>query len=105
LTIMRGTQAVLIVVAVLVARAPWRVRPAFVPAILLIGLLDMGGNAFFIAARQAGELAVAATLSSLYPVGTIILAALLLRERIGGQHAVGIVLAATAVVLIAAGAS
>jgi drug/metabolite transporter (DMT)-like permease len=105
LTIMRGTQAVLIVATVLVARAPWRVRPALIPAVLLIGLLDMGGNAFFIAARQAGELAVAATLSSLYPVGTIILAALLLRERIGRQHAIGIVLAATAVILIASGAS
>ena len=105
LTIMRGTQAVIIVAVVLAVRAPWRLRPTLVPAVLLIGLLDMGGNAFFIAARQAGELAVAATLSSLYPVGTVILAALLLQERIGRQHAVGIVLAAVAVALIASGAA
>jgi drug/metabolite transporter (DMT)-like permease len=105
LTIMRGTQAVIIVVVILVGRAPWRMKPLLVPAVLLIGLLDMGGNAFFIAARQAGELAIAATLSSLYPVGTVVLAALLLRERIALQHAAGILLAATAVALIASGAS
>jgi drug/metabolite transporter (DMT)-like permease len=105
LTIMRLAQAVAIVGFILVGRSAWRVRPTLVPAVLLIGLLDMGGNAFYIAARQAGELAVAATLSSLYPVTTVILAALLLRERITLAHAAGILLAAVAVGLIASGAA
>ncbi len=105
LTIMRGTQVVILVTVVLVGRRPWRMAPRLVPAVLLIGLLDMGGNAFFIVARQAGDLAVASTLSSLYPVTTVILAAIVLRERIGRQHAVGILLAATAVALIASGAA
>jgi drug/metabolite transporter (DMT)-like permease len=105
LAILRATQAALIIAFIVVARPAWRLPGSLVPAVLLIGLLDMGGNAFFIAARQSGELAVAATLSSLYPVTTTILAAVILRERIGRAHAVGIVAAGIAVALIAAGAA
>jgi drug/metabolite transporter (DMT)-like permease len=100
LTIMRAVQVLLLVASILVLRPAWRLPSTLVPAVLLIGLLDMGGNAFYIAARQSGDLAIAATLSSLYPVGTVILAAIFLRERIGRGHAVGIVLAAIAVALI-----
>jgi drug/metabolite transporter (DMT)-like permease len=105
LAILRATQALLVIAFIVVARPAWRLPGSLVPAVLLIGLLDMGGNAFFIAARQSGELAIAATLSSLYPVTTTILAAVILRERIGRAHAVGIVAAAIAVALIAAGAA
>jgi len=105
LAILRATQALLIVGFIVVARASWRLPGSIVPGVLLIGVLDMSGNAFFIAARQAGELAIAATLSSLYPVTTTILAALVLRERIGRSHAVGIALAGLAVALIASGAA
>jgi drug/metabolite transporter (DMT)-like permease len=105
LAILRATQAVLIIGFIVVARPAWRLPGSLIPAVLLIGLLDMGGNAFFIAARQSGELAIAATLSSLYPVTTTILAAVILRERIGRAHAVGIVAAGIAVALIAAGAA
>ena len=105
LAILRATQALLIVGFIVVAGAPWRLPRPIVPGVLLVGVLDMSGNAFFIAARQAGDLAIAATLSSLYPVTTTILAAFVLRERIGRSHAVGIALAAVAVALIAAGAA
>ena len=50
-----------------------------------------------------GRLDVAAVLSSLYPVVTIVLAAAVLRERIGRVQAAGILAAAGAIVLIAAG--
>jgi drug/metabolite transporter (DMT)-like permease len=42
-------------------------------------------------------------LSSLYPVTTVMLAALLLRERVTRDHGFGIVLALAAIALIAAG--
>jgi len=101
-----GCLAAVVFTGGLVRRVPgWLATASLVPAVLLIGLLDMGGNAFFIAARQSGELAIAATLSSLYPVTTTILAAVILRERIGRAHAVGIVVAGVAVALIAAGAA
>ena len=105
LAILRATQALIIVGFIVVAGASWRLPRSIVPGVLLVGVLDMSGNAFFIAARQAGDLAIAATLSSLYPVTTTILAALVLRERIGRSHAVGIALAGLAVALIAAGAA
>jgi drug/metabolite transporter (DMT)-like permease len=105
LAILRATQALVIIGFIVVAGASWRLPRSIVPGVLLIGVLDMAGNGFFIAARQAGDLAVAATLSSLYPVTTTILAAVILRERIGRSHAVGIALAGLAVALIAAGAA
>ncbi len=55
----------------------------------------------YLAALAVGPLAIAAILTSLYPVVTVILAALVLRERITPVHAVGIVAAGLAVVLIA----
>ena len=65
----------------------------------------MAGNGAFILAVQAGALAVAAVLSSLYPVTTVILAALFLRERVTGMHAIGIGLAMGAIACIALGST
>ena len=48
-------------------------------------------------------LTVAAVLTSLYPVATVLLAATVLRERIRGAQGVGLTLAAIAVALIASG--
>jgi drug/metabolite transporter (DMT)-like permease len=103
LTLIRGTEAALIVGVVLVTRSAWRPQRGLVPAIAAVGILDMAGNGAFILAVQAGSLAVAAVLSSLYPVTTVILAAVFLRERVTATHAVGIGLAVVAVACIAAG--
>jgi drug/metabolite transporter (DMT)-like permease len=44
-------------------------------------------------------------LSSLYPVVTVLLAVVVLREQVSGRHAIGIATAAFAVALIAAGSN
>ena len=53
--------------------------------------------------RQSGQLAIAAVLSSLYPVATVILAIAILRERLTRSHVAGIVLTAVAIALIGLG--
>ena len=67
---------------------------------VLSGLLDSAGNALFIAATRHGRLDVAAVLSSLYPASTVILARVLLKERISKWQGLGIVGALASVALI-----
>lgn len=105
LSIVRVVEASVVTVIIVVTRSQWRLPRSVLPWAALVGVLDTAGNAFFVLARQAGELAVAAALSSLYPVTTVVLAAVLLRERVTRQHALGIVAAAAAIVLITAGSS
>jgi drug/metabolite transporter (DMT)-like permease len=105
LVVMRGVEALLIGAAIVVTRSAWRPAGRLVPAIVVVGVLDMIGNGAFILAVQAGALAVAAVLSSLYPVTTVVLATVFLRERVTRTHAVGIGLAVAAIACIAVGSS
>lgn len=105
LTVIRGVQAVLVVLVVVLSRSAWRIPRGTLPLVIGVGVLDMTGNAAYLLGVQSGALAIAAVLSSLYPVTTVILAALLLREKVTRHHAVGIALAATAIALIGFGSA
>jgi uncharacterized membrane protein len=75
-----------------VPRGAWTV-------VLLNATLDLTGNLFYILASKTGRLDIAAILSSLYPGATVILAWVLLKERIKLPQWVGILAALIAIVL------
>ena len=105
LVVIKVAAATVIVAAVVVGRRTWRMPPRLVAIALAVGLFDMVGNACYVLAAQAGRLDVAATLSSLYPVTTILLAVAFLGERVTRSHAVGIAAAIAAIALIGAGSA
>jgi drug/metabolite transporter (DMT)-like permease len=65
------------------------------------GLLSTAAVVAFLLATQAGLLAVASVVTSLYPAVTIALAAAVLRERIHLSQGVGLLLCGVAVGLVA----
>jgi drug/metabolite transporter (DMT)-like permease len=105
LAVIKAGSLIPIAALVLVARRPWRVPRPIIPALLAVAVLDLAGNGLYILATQAGRLDIAATLSSLYPVTTVVLAVVLLRERVTASHLVGIVMAGIAIALIAGGSA
>jgi drug/metabolite transporter (DMT)-like permease len=100
LAVARFTSVLFLLVMVRLRQQQTLPRSNVIPLILLAGVLDAIGNAFFVLAAHAGRLDVAAVLSSLYPAATVMLAALVLRERVTRIQAIGIVLALLAVPLI-----
>ena len=81
-------------VAVLSCRGfPWATPPRARRLALAGGVLDMGSNALFLGAARVGDLSVVGLLACCYPVSTVLLAALVLRERICPAQYVGVVCA------------
>lgn len=105
LVFLKLSAAVVIGAIVIVGRRSWRVPRGTLPIAIGVGVFDMAGNALYVLATQAGRLDVAATLSSLYPVTTILLAMAFLGERVTRSHAFGIAAAVAAIVLIGSGSA
>ena len=82
-------------------RGTAKLAPDALPAALGAGFLDAGANVTMLAAIRIGPLAVASVLGSLYPVITILLARVVLGERLRAVQRVGVVLALAAVALTA----
>ena len=60
----------------------------------------MLANALYVLATRDGPLSVVVTLASLYPASTVVLARVVLRERLNMWQISGIVCALVAVILI-----
>jgi len=71
------------------------VRPA-----LVSGVLDVVANTFFLMATRLTRLDVASMLSSMYPVGTVLLSRLVLKEQVSTSQWLGVALSVCAIALI-----
>ena len=95
------------VAAFLVVFALTRPRPLperrDVPLIALIGVLIIAADAMYATASTKGVLGVVAALSTLYPIVTIALARVYLREQVEPRQQLGIAISLTGVVAISAG--
>lgn len=94
-------------VAIAVATRPAQVRLSAIrpllPAVVGVGLFDTGANVLLATATTHGLVSVVALLGSLYPVTTILLARLLLHERLATIRRVGAGAALAGATLVAAG--
>jgi drug/metabolite transporter (DMT)-like permease len=103
IVVSRSCSLLLLVVAALAAR-PGLPRDAASVAVLgMVGVLDLGANGLYALATQEGLLSVVSVVGSLYPAVTVVLARVVLAERVARMQEVGVALALAGVVAISAG--
>ena len=106
---LRGFSIVGILILMLAAFASGtRFKPQSVakkswPATILAGVLDSSANVLFLTAMRMGALSVVSVLTALYPLGTIVLARLVLKEKIAKVQLAGVLLALACSALLASG--
>jgi drug/metabolite transporter (DMT)-like permease len=100
--VFRCTSVTLCVGALLLLRAKLPPRRQ-VPIVAAAGLLDMGGNLLYGLASQRGSVSTISVLASLYPLVTVALAMLVLRERVSRAQLVGVALTFVGIGLISSG--
>jgi len=82
------------------ARRSVRIERPVLPLVICGGFSDMLANVLYLLAAQRGLLSVVATLTSLYPGATVVLAAVVLRERLRPVQLAGLACAAGAIMLM-----
>jgi uncharacterized membrane protein len=87
----------------LVLRAAWVPREPVTWWAVVAGPLGATATAAFLLSTQQGYLTVAGVLASLYPASTVMLAAVVLREKVHRPQAVGLALCGLAIVLVVGG--
>ena len=80
------------------------IEPGSWATVVVTGVLDFGANAFYLTALKYGSFTWVAAISSLYPVSTVLLARLILHERLARTQVVGLAMAGAALTLVAVGA-
>jgi drug/metabolite transporter (DMT)-like permease len=84
-------------------RVSLRLPPEIAGLAVVCGAIDMLANALYLLASRQGPLSIVVTLSSLYPASTVVLARVILRERLNLWQLSGVGCALAAVVLIVSG--
>jgi drug/metabolite transporter (DMT)-like permease len=99
----RTVSALLLGAALLITRPHVGLRPADMRTLAIVGVLDVAANGFFAVASTKGLVSVVAVLASLYPVVTVVLARVVLKERLHPIQRFGAFAALAGVALISAG--
>jgi drug/metabolite transporter (DMT)-like permease len=93
---------VIVLVAVAIRRPPVRLGGWPLLIVIAVGIGDTLGNLLFAAASARGIVSLTSVLASLYPIVTVVLAAIVIKERIAGTQRLGVLLTLVGVVLISA---
>jgi drug/metabolite transporter (DMT)-like permease len=100
----RATSLLLLLLAVLAFRPSVRgLDRRALPTLVTLGSLEMGANVAFAFAATEGLLSLTSVLASLYPVVVVVLAWLVLHERLQRSQKAGVACALVGVALIAGG--
>jgi drug/metabolite transporter (DMT)-like permease len=91
-----------LLIAAAYVRPSMRIEPQLLPALLAIGCFDILANSLFAVATNHGLLALVSVAGSLYSAVTILLARLVLGERLAPIQRAGVAVALIGVLLIAA---
>jgi drug/metabolite transporter (DMT)-like permease len=99
----RTSSTLVALCAVLLVSVPLRPPGGLLPAIAAVGVFDTTANALVAVATTYGSAGIVAVLSALYPLTTILLARVVLSERLDRPRRVGGALALAGAALVAIG--
>jgi drug/metabolite transporter (DMT)-like permease len=97
----RAASVGIAVLAAMILSTSLRPPVGLLPLLVGIGLFDTGANILVAVATTHGAAGTIAVLSALYPIMTVVLARVVLGERLGASKRVGGVIALTGAVLVA----
>ncbi len=100
LLLARATSTLGLAAVARLAKVPLAIPRSVLPVVAACGALDMVANALYLIAVREGPLGLVATLASLYPASTVLLARVVLGERLRPVQSLGLACAAVAIVLI-----
>ena len=99
----RGASVPIVLIGALATGATLRPDRRLLPLLVGVGVFDTSANVLVAAATTAGAVGIVAVLGSLYPITTILLAWLVLGERLGTAKRVGGGVALVGAALVAVG--
>lgn len=103
LTFARIASISVLILLATVTGSTLRPGPGMGPLIAAAGVLDMVANLLFLMAERRGLLTLVAVIAALYPAATVVLARIVLHERLSRSQLIGLGMAAAGIALIAVG--
>jgi drug/metabolite transporter (DMT)-like permease len=88
---------------VLLTRPQQRPSRRLALGIAAVGTIDLAATSLIALANTKGDLSVVSVLGGMYPVATVLLAAVILHERLARPQLAGVVLALGGIAAVAAG--